>query len=64
MLRITMKHNSVLVYEDFFMTKEDGRTPEIPLYVDETQTAGYEIDIRAKHFHAAHIVLPLYPGPE
>ena len=57
-----MKHNSVLVYEDFFMTKEDGRTPEIPLYVDETQTAGYEIDIRAKHFHAAHIVLPLYPG--
>ena len=57
-----MKHNSVLVYEDFFMTKEDGRTPEIPLYVDETQTAGYEIDIRAKHFHAVHIVLPLYPG--
>ena len=57
-----MKHNSVLVYEDFFMTGEDGKTPEIPLYVDETQTAGYEIDIRAKHFHAAHIVLPLYPG--
>lgn len=57
-----MKHNSVLVYEDFFMTGEDGKTPEIPLYVDETQTAGYEIDIRAKHFHAVHIVLPLYPG--
>lgn len=62
MIRITMKHGSVLIYEDFFMTKDDGKTPEIPLYVDESQTAGYEIDIRAKHFNSTHIVLPLYPG--
>ncbi len=44
------------------MTKEDGRTADIPLYVDESQIAGYEIDIRAKHFCSRHVVLPLYPG--
>lgn len=59
-IHLLQKKASILIYENFFLTSDDGKSQNIALYVEENGTQTYEIMIQDPCFVPIHIICSLY----